>query len=152
MIPRRPVWQPTPVVLPGESPRTEEPGGLPPTGSQRVGHDWAHTCVLWKSFSSEMTYRPHLTFLSLNIPWMWSFWPSHVRGTPVLTKLGLISPIKLSHVNLILRPVRRIAKAEESLPPPHTHLVVQLELFPLSWTKSSWGYPCLEPYPGLLQL
>ena len=27
-IPCRRAWQPTPVFLPGESPRTEEPGGL----------------------------------------------------------------------------------------------------------------------------
>ena len=32
-------WQPTPVFLPGESPRTEEPDGLQSIGSQRVGHD-----------------------------------------------------------------------------------------------------------------
>ena len=34
-------WQPTPVFLPGESPWTEEPGGLQSTGLQRVRHDWA---------------------------------------------------------------------------------------------------------------
>ena len=39
-IPWRRAWQPTPVFLPGESPRTEEPGGLQSMGSQRVGHDW----------------------------------------------------------------------------------------------------------------
>ena len=114
---------------------TEEPDGLQSIGSQIVGHDWsdlAHTHVLWKSLSSEMTYIPHFTFLSLNIPWMWSFWPSHVCGIPVFTKLGLISPTNLSRVNLILRPVRRIMKAKESLVPPHTHLAVQLELFSLS--------------------
>ena len=33
-------WQPTPVFLPGESPRTEEPGGLKCWGSQRVRQDW----------------------------------------------------------------------------------------------------------------
>ena len=33
--------QPTPVFLPGESPWTEEPGGLQSTGLKRVGHDWA---------------------------------------------------------------------------------------------------------------
>jgi len=38
-IPWRRAWQPTPVFLPGESPRTEEPGGLQSTGSQRVGQD-----------------------------------------------------------------------------------------------------------------
>jgi len=32
--PWRRAWQPTPVFLPGESPWTEEPGGLQPTGSQ----------------------------------------------------------------------------------------------------------------------
>ena len=35
----RRAWQPTPVFLPGESPRTEEPGGLQSIGSQRVRHD-----------------------------------------------------------------------------------------------------------------
>ena len=32
-------WQPTPVFLPGESPRTEKPGGLQSMGLLRVGHD-----------------------------------------------------------------------------------------------------------------
>ena len=41
-----------PVFLPEESPWTEEPDGLQPTGFQRVGHNWAtkhvraHTCRL----------------------------------------------------------------------------------------------------------
>ena len=34
--PWRKAWQPTPVFLPGESPWTEEPGGLQSMGSQRV--------------------------------------------------------------------------------------------------------------------
>ena len=38
-IPWRRVWQPTPVFLLGESPWTEQPGGLQYMGSQRVGHD-----------------------------------------------------------------------------------------------------------------
>ena len=38
-IPWRRVWQPTPVFLPGESPWTEEPGGLQSIGLQRVRHD-----------------------------------------------------------------------------------------------------------------
>ena len=32
-------WQPTPVFLPGESPWTEEPGGLQSIESQKVGHN-----------------------------------------------------------------------------------------------------------------
>ena len=35
-IPWRRAWQPTPVFLPGESPWTEEPGGLESIGSQTV--------------------------------------------------------------------------------------------------------------------
>ena len=38
-IPWRREWQPTPVFLPGESPWTEEPGGLQSMGLQRVGHN-----------------------------------------------------------------------------------------------------------------
>ena len=39
--PWRKTWQRTPIFLPGNSPRTEEPGGLQLMGSQRVGQDWA---------------------------------------------------------------------------------------------------------------
>ena len=39
-IPWRRAWQPTSEFLPGESPWTEEPGGLQSMGSQRVEHDW----------------------------------------------------------------------------------------------------------------
>ena len=38
--------QPTSVVLPGESPRTEEAGGLQSLGSQRVRHDWGTKYIL----------------------------------------------------------------------------------------------------------
>ena len=46
-------WQPIPVFLPGESPWTEEPGGLQSMGSQRVRHDWAtrHTGTEVKTYS-----------------------------------------------------------------------------------------------------
>ena len=40
-FPWRRAWQLTPVFLPGESPWTEEPGGLQSMWSQRVGHNWA---------------------------------------------------------------------------------------------------------------
>ena len=35
----RRAWQPTAVFLPGESPGTEEPGGLQSMGLQGVGQD-----------------------------------------------------------------------------------------------------------------
>ena len=37
-------WQPTPVILPGES-QGGEPGGLPSMGSHRVGHNWRDLAV-----------------------------------------------------------------------------------------------------------
>ena len=45
--PLQEAWQFTPVFLPGESPRTEEPGRLQSLGLQRVGHDRAteHTHI-----------------------------------------------------------------------------------------------------------
>ena len=41
LCPWRRTQQPITVFLPGESPWTEEPGGLQSMGSQRVRHDWA---------------------------------------------------------------------------------------------------------------
>ena len=41
-IPWRRARQPTPVFLPGESPWTEEPGGLQSIGSQRVRQNWSN--------------------------------------------------------------------------------------------------------------
>ena len=41
-IPWRRAWPPTPVFLPGESPWTEEPGGLQSMGLQRVTQDWSN--------------------------------------------------------------------------------------------------------------
>ena len=41
--PWRRKWWPTPVFLPGESPCTEEPGGLQSIGLHVVGHSWAGT-------------------------------------------------------------------------------------------------------------
>ena len=37
----RTTWLPTPVILPGESPQTEEPGGLQSIVSQGVRQDWS---------------------------------------------------------------------------------------------------------------
>ena len=61
-IPWRRKWQPTPVFLPGESPGTEEPGGLQSTGLQRLGHDWSDLACLaymWnlKYDTSELVYE-----------------------------------------------------------------------------------------------
>ena len=46
-VPWRRDWQPMPVFLPGESPRTEEPGGLQSMGSQELDTTEAtwHACT-----------------------------------------------------------------------------------------------------------
>ena len=43
----RRAWQPTPVFLPGESPWTEDLGGLRFMGLQRVGHDGSNLAHLY---------------------------------------------------------------------------------------------------------
>ena len=58
-MPWRRAWQPTPVSLPGESPWTEEPGGLQSTESQRVRHDWsdsAHTYMVFRTTDALMVF------------------------------------------------------------------------------------------------
>ena len=55
----RKAWQPTPVFLPGESPWTEEPGGLQSMRLQRVRDDWAikHSTTLWLGFGLSNRFR-----------------------------------------------------------------------------------------------
>ena len=36
-------WQPAPIFLAWKIPWTKEPGSLQSMGSQRIGHDWAHS-------------------------------------------------------------------------------------------------------------
>ena len=55
-VPWRRAWKPTPVSLPGESPWTEEPGGLQSTGSQRVGRDWC-----------DLTHTTHHTYQVVSV-------------------------------------------------------------------------------------
>ena len=65
-------WQPTPVFLSGESPWTEEPGGLRSMGLQRVKHKWNDlACV-------RLMEHPPCT------PWrLYARWP-HGGGAGVL--------------------------------------------------------------------
>ena len=60
-------WQPTPVLLPGES-QGQEPGGLPSMGSHRIGHDWrdlAATVLVMLSTSPHNKELSHKTFKCL---------------------------------------------------------------------------------------
>ena len=73
-IPWRRAWQPTPVFLPGESPRTET-GGLQSTGLQRVRHDWVtkhkHDMLFQMTVPLHMLYSLAGTFSP-----GWSFSPA----------------------------------------------------------------------------
>ena len=69
----RRAWQPTPVFLAGESPWTEEPGGLQFMGSQRVGHDWAtkhSTAIRWllpRAWWNSVDFSHKCSILSLSL-------------------------------------------------------------------------------------
>ena len=66
---------PTPVFLPGESPRTEEPGGLQSAGLQRIGHNWAtkHSTadVKWTHFCWRNYLAIYLFQANILVAWMW---------------------------------------------------------------------------------
>ena len=57
-IPWRRAWQPTPAFLPGESPWTEEPGGLQSIGLQRVRHIWSDLASTPSIFSNIEASNP----------------------------------------------------------------------------------------------
>ena len=65
-IPWRKSWQPTPVFWPGESPWTEQPGGLQFMGSQRVGHNWVtkHTVPSVLGWRCSGIWIPHSFLLA----------------------------------------------------------------------------------------
>ena len=56
-------WRPTPVLLPGKSQRTGEPGGLWSMGSLRVGHDWMTSLLLFTFMHWSRTWQPTPVFL-----------------------------------------------------------------------------------------
>ena len=76
----RRAWHTTPVFLPGESPQTEEPGGLQSMGLQRVGHDWGtkhNNSAFWDVSPTLSSYLLLSLFVWLNIhlfgcsrPWL----------------------------------------------------------------------------------
>ena len=71
-IPWRRARQPIPIFLPGESLRTEEPGGLQSMGSERVGPDratkhTAHTVIIE---SCQVSIRPRLSDIGTQ---QWTF-------------------------------------------------------------------------------
>ena len=96
-IPWRWAWEPTPVFLPGESPRTEEPGGLQSMGSQRVGHDWpikySELFFFFKSLTFTHMFTIFRALLSFGI-----LFPSGIFLFPeVLTLVFIVMVVMLYH-------------------------------------------------------
>ena len=108
--------RPTPVFLPGESPWTEEPGGLQSTGSQRVGHNWAtkHTAIGYSTVGKvsnsfcafSKTPKPKLS--KINLTWnrdatiLFKFQPGKYNSVSrkyIMTK-RLITEVQGSNFNL----------------------------------------------------
>ena len=76
-IPWRRVWQPTPVLLPGEILWTEEPDGLQSMGSQRVGHDWSDLACMHNPIRVLLCFMVSTIWLGFSLPfsyyWVFSF-------------------------------------------------------------------------------
>ena len=85
--PWRRAWQPTPVLLPGVSSRTEEPSGLQSIESQRVRHNWAteHRIIRETKRKTETERKESvgnprvLSYLSIS-PTPNSLLPSYMNG------------------------------------------------------------------------
>ena len=56
MLSERRARQLTRAFLPGESPRTEEPGGLQSVGSHRAGHNWSNLACMKEARPQKMTW------------------------------------------------------------------------------------------------
>ena len=56
-------WHPTPVLLPGKIPWTQEPGRLQSMGSVRVRHDWATSLSLFTFMHWRRKWQPTPEFL-----------------------------------------------------------------------------------------
>ena len=103
-IPWRRAWQPTPVFLPGESPWTEEPGGLQSTGSHRVRHEWndlacrdtpmmCGECVV---HSTSHSWRPSLTQIPQDQ--LWPQCPVSRQRKDSRERISLLNPKDVTHI------------------------------------------------------
>ena len=92
-IPWRTAWQLSPVFLPGESPQTEEPGGLQSVGLQRVGHNWAteHREQHRKCFGCILSLSTCLGYLE-NIFLIFTMLASELKLIPALHSEWLAKP------------------------------------------------------------
>ena len=70
-IAQRRQWHPTPVLLPGKIPWTEEPGRLQSMGSLTVRHNWDTSLSLFTSHALEKEMKTHSSVLAWQIPGMW---------------------------------------------------------------------------------
>ena len=95
-------WQPTPILLPGKIPWTEEPGRLQSMGLQRVGHDWVTSLSLSHDSLSESEGHSVLSH-SLWPHGLYSPWksPGQNTGVGILSLLQGIFPTQRSNPGLL---------------------------------------------------
>ena len=86
-IPQSRAWQPTPVSLPGESPWTEDPGGLHPWGRKELDMtEWPCTTILPYSLPCPLPWEADLDWLHHQLPgplasrWLWPFRSHRLRS------------------------------------------------------------------------
>ena len=92
-------WQPSPVFLPGESPWTEEPGGLQSMQTWRVGHDWGTSLSLALSFPQMSSTSFIISRITLGDGFtgkIFFFKPDIKINTGVDSRLEWLCPLKQS--------------------------------------------------------
>ena len=113
----RKAWQPTPVSLCGESPWTEEPGGLSFLGLQRVRHDWSNLACMYNDPSTN----------KYNTTWhMSAYYFDHCL--PYCTKYT-----KHRNTELLLYEILSVAKLSANHPSPHLQRLQTKEKVSYLW-------------------
>ena len=147
----------TPMFLPGESPWTEEPGGLQSIGSQRVRDDWSDSVhartlcygIFQIQFSSSlMTQGPCFESEWLPCPgtqaWpqsgRWRSWPFSHPPSCSSPLLSLLHPsIHTSTITLTTWRPKYLSIQVFGLRPPCSGQGPGLQWSVCCWTKSSLG-------------
>ena len=84
-------WHPTPVLLPGKIPWTEEPSGLQSMGSLRVRHDWATSVSLFTFMHWRRKWQSTPVFLPGESQGRGSWWAAVYGDAQSWTRLTRLS-------------------------------------------------------------
>ena len=131
-------------------PWTEDPGGLPPVGSHRVGHDWSDLAAAAAATSGSLELSGNQTvFLHIHSP---TPVEDHVTSIPLSLSLQhLFSHFSLSVSDLVSYFIEKIegSRREKELPKAPTTKSVTLENV-CFLSKGNHSNSSLDPYPLFL--